>query len=158
MEFWRGMSWIEKHLCWDLYLVLLIRLLMSVDIFTAVDATGTYTVNRNTFQCSCTFNIENGMPCRHILAYCAHSNTDVNVQSICDRWLQSEISLTHIAIENYFPVQLRQPSLRNSVHVLVRQLSEEQCSSAMFHRFCAHDPSPNVRAVNCPMCGAITNS
>ncbi|VDP04504.1 unnamed protein product [Schistosoma mattheei] len=29
---------------------------------------------------------------------------------------------------------------------------------AMFHRFCAYDPSPNVRAVNCPMCGAITMS
>ncbi|VDP74100.1 unnamed protein product [Schistosoma mattheei] len=29
---------------------------------------------------------------------------------------------------------------------------------AMFHRFCAYDPSPNVRAVNCPMCGAITDS
>ncbi|VDP83655.1 unnamed protein product [Schistosoma curassoni] len=28
---------------------------------------------------------------------------------------------------------------------------------AMFHRFCAYDPSPNVRAVHCPMCGAITN-
>ncbi|VDP43649.1 unnamed protein product [Schistosoma mattheei] len=29
---------------------------------------------------------------------------------------------------------------------------------AMFHWFCAYDPSSNVRAVNCPMCGAITNS
>ncbi|VDP68926.1 unnamed protein product [Schistosoma curassoni] len=29
---------------------------------------------------------------------------------------------------------------------------------AMFLWFCAYDPSPNVRAVNCPMCGAITNS
>ncbi|VDP84934.1 unnamed protein product [Schistosoma mattheei] len=28
---------------------------------------------------------------------------------------------------------------------------------AMFHRFCAYDPSPNVRAVHCPMCRAITN-
>ncbi|CAH8446639.1 unnamed protein product [Schistosoma intercalatum] len=28
---------------------------------------------------------------------------------------------------------------------------------AMFHTFCAYDPSPNVRAVHCPICGAITN-
>ncbi|VDP75090.1 unnamed protein product [Schistosoma mattheei] len=26
---------------------------------------------------------------------------------------------------------------------------------AIFHTFCAYDPSPNVRAVHCPMCGAI---
>ncbi|VDP50477.1 unnamed protein product [Schistosoma curassoni] len=28
---------------------------------------------------------------------------------------------------------------------------------ATFHKFCAYDPSPNVRAVHCPICGAITN-
>ncbi|VDP74340.1 unnamed protein product [Schistosoma mattheei] len=28
---------------------------------------------------------------------------------------------------------------------------------AMFHRFCAYETSPNVRAVHRPMCGAITN-
>ncbi|CAH8619329.1 unnamed protein product [Schistosoma curassoni] len=104
------------------------EVVMSVDLFTAVDATGIYTVNRNTIQCSCSFHIENGMPCRHILAYCTHSNTDVNIQSICDRWLQSDSYLTNIAIENCFPVQLRQSSVKKSVYALVRQMSEEQCS------------------------------
>ncbi|VDO88506.1 unnamed protein product [Schistosoma curassoni] len=29
---------------------------------------------------------------------------------------------------------------------------------AMFHLFCAYDPSPLVRRIHCPMCGAITES
>uniref|UniRef100_A0A095CBC3 Acetylcholine receptor subunit alpha-like 1 n=1 Tax=Schistosoma haematobium TaxID=6185 RepID=A0A095CBC3_SCHHA len=80
-------------------------------------------------RCSCSFSIENGLPCRHILAYCTHNMTDVNLQSICDRWLHSDTYLTRIAVENYFPMQLSQPSMKNTLIALVRRLSEEQCSS-----------------------------
>ncbi|VDP68126.1 unnamed protein product [Schistosoma curassoni] len=104
------------------------EVVMSVDLFTAVDATGIYTVSRNTINCSCSFYIENGMPCHHILAYCTHSNTEVNTQSICDRWLQSDSNVTIIAIDNYFPIQLQQASVKKSLYDLVRQMSEEQCS------------------------------
>ncbi|VDP01650.1 unnamed protein product [Schistosoma mattheei] len=107
----------------------LTEFVMSVDLFTAVDATGTYNVHRDSMRCSCTFSIENGLACRHILAYCTHSMTDVNLQSICDRWLHSDTYLTRIAVENYFPMQLSQPSMKNTVIALVRRLSEEQCSS-----------------------------
>ncbi|VDP43216.1 unnamed protein product [Schistosoma curassoni] len=102
---------------------------LTEDLFTAMDATGTYYVHVDTSRCSCPFFIENGLPCRHILAYCTHSNTDVNVQSICDRWLHSDGCRTHIAVENYFPMQLSQPSMKNAVIALIRRMSEEQCSS-----------------------------
>ena len=38
----------------------------SVDLFTAVDTIGCYTVSRNSINCSSSFYIENGMPCRHV--------------------------------------------------------------------------------------------
>ncbi|CAH8541969.1 unnamed protein product, partial [Schistosoma mattheei] len=107
-----------------------------------MDATGTYYVHVDTSRCSCPFFIENGLPCRHILAYCTHSNTDVNVQSICDRWLHYDGYLTHIAVENYFPMQLSQPSMKNAVIALVRRMSEEQCSS--LHDFIVHGRLPTT--------------
>ncbi|CAH8484342.1 unnamed protein product [Schistosoma mattheei] len=106
---------------------------MSVDLFTAVDATGIYNVHRDSMRCPCSFSIDNGLPCRHILACCTHSITNVNVQSICDSLLQSDTYLTHIAVENYFTMQVSQPNMKNTVIALVMQMSEEQCCSLYSH-------------------------
>ncbi|VDP41939.1 unnamed protein product [Schistosoma margrebowiei] len=104
------------------------KVVMSVDLSTAVDGTGTYTVCSNPLNCSCDFYIENRIPCRHILAYCIRSNNEVNTQIISDRWLQSDSYITSVAIDNTSPVQIRQASVRRSLYALVRCMSEEQCT------------------------------
>ncbi|VDP57705.1 unnamed protein product [Schistosoma mattheei] len=101
---------------------------MSVDLFTAVDATGIYTVSRNTINCSCSFYIENGMPCHHILAYCTRSNTEVNTQSICDRIQLPTIKATSFSNDGGKIVSI------NSEEFTERDINTEE--HAYYNRLC----------------------